>query len=68
MYIEDKEFTCTVKLRYRAISTPPCKVRIEGEKAYINLDQAAFGVADGQLAVFYENEKVLGSGWIQETE
>lgn len=67
MYIDDKEFTCTVKLRYRSISTP-CKVRIEDEKAYINLDQAAFGVADGQLAVFYDNDKVLGSGWIQETE
>ncbi|WP_072680086.1 tRNA 2-thiouridine(34) synthase MnmA [Arcobacter sp. LA11] len=67
MYIEDKEFTCTVKLRYRSISTS-CKVRIEGDKAYINLDEAAFGVADGQLAVFYDNDKVLGSGWIQETE
>ena len=27
--------------------------------AYIILEQPAFGVASGQLAVFYENEKVL---------
>jgi tRNA-specific 2-thiouridylase len=67
MYMEDKEFTCTVKLRYRSISTA-CKVRIEGDNAFIGLDEAAFGVADGQLAVFYDNDKVLGSGWIKETE
>lgn len=67
MYIDSQEFTCTVKLRYRSISTP-CKVRIDGEKAYINLYEAAFGVADGQLAVFYDNDKVLGSGWIQDAE
>jgi len=67
MYIDDKEFTCTVRLRYRAISTT-CKVRIEDNKAYINLDNPAFGIADGQLAVFYENDKVLGSAWIQKTK
>lgn len=67
MYMEDKEFTCTVKLRYRSISTP-CKVRIEGDNAFIGLDEAAFGVAEGQLAVFYDNDKVLGSGWIKKTE
>lgn len=67
LYIDDKEFTCTIKLRYRFRSTP-CKVRIEEDNAYISLDEAAFGVTDGQLAVFYDNDKVLGSGWIQSTE
>ncbi len=67
MYIKEKEFICSVKLRYRSFSTP-CKVRIKDNKAYINLNEAAFGVADGQLAVFYDNDKVLGSGWIQESE
>lgn len=67
MYIEDTEFTATVKLRYRSVSTP-CKVRIEDDKAYIDLDLSAFGVASGQLAVFYDGDKVLGSGWIQDTQ
>ena len=66
MYIEDTEFTATVKLRYRSISTP-CKVTIENDIATIYLNEPAFGVASGQLAVFYEGEKVLGSGWIQES-
>ncbi len=67
MYINQKEFICTVKLRYRSISTP-CKVRIKDDKAYIILEKAAFGVAHGQLAVFYDKDRVLGSGWIQDTE
>lgn len=64
MYIDDKEFSCGVKLRYRS-NTIPCKVRIEDNKAYILLEEPAFGVASGQLAVFYDNNKVIGSAFIE---
>ncbi len=64
MYTKDKEFTSTVKLRYRSKSSP-CKVKIENDIAIIKLEEPAFGVASGQLAVFYDNEKVIGSGWIE---
>ena len=64
MFIDEKEFSCSVKLRYRSVSTP-CKVKIENEKAYITLEEPAFGVASGQLAVFYDGQKVIGSAWIQ---
>ncbi|MFK2823477.1 tRNA 2-thiouridine(34) synthase MnmA [Arcobacter sp. YIC-80] len=67
MYITDKKFDCTVKLRYRSVSIP-CKVKIENDSAIIKLHQPAFGVAAGQLAVFYEKEKVIGSGWIKTTK
>ncbi len=67
MYIQDKEFEAHVKLRYRSVSTP-CHVKIEADKAIITLDEPAFGVASGQLAVFYDKDKVLGSAWIQATE
>lgn len=67
MFIEEKEFSCNVKLRYRSVSTP-CKVKIENEKAYISLEEAAFGVASGQLAVFYDGQKVIGSAWIESTK
>ncbi len=67
MYIEDKEFEANVKLRYRSISTP-CHVKIEDDRAIITLNEPAFGVASGQLAVFYNKDKVLGSAWIQATE
>lgn len=67
MYIEDKEFSCSVKLRYRSTSTP-CDVKIIDDKIYINLKEPVFGVACGQLAVFYDNQKVLGSAWIESTK
>lgn len=64
MYIDKKEFSCGVKLRYRSTTTP-CKVRIENDKAFIMLEAPAFGVASGQLAVFYDDGKVIGSAFIQ---
>lgn len=67
MFIDNVNFTCNVKLRYRSISTP-CKVIIKNNKAHIYLENPAFGVASGQLAVFYEKEKVLGSAWIEKTK
>ncbi len=67
MFIKDTSFNCAVKLRYRSKSTP-CEVTIKDEKAVIKLEEPAFGVASGQLAVFYKEGKVIGSGWIKNTE
>jgi len=67
MYIEKKEFSATVKLRYRSNSIP-CKIKIEDSKASISLKEPAFGVAAGQLAVFYDGQKVIGSAWIEDTK
>ncbi len=66
MFIKDTNFKACVKLRYRSVSTP-CLVQIENDKAIIHLEQASFGVACGQLAVFYDGNKVIGSGWIEST-
>jgi len=67
MYINDMQFTASVKLRYRSVSTP-CDVSIENGKATIKLKEPSFGVAAGQLAVFYDGEKVIGSAWIESTK
>ena len=67
MFIDETEFSCSVKLRYRSVSIP-CKVKIENQKAYITLEEPAFGVAAGQLAVFYDGQKVIGSAWIENTK
>jgi len=67
MYIDEDEFACSVKLRYRSVSNP-CKVKITNDKAVISLEEPAFGVAAGQLAVFYDGQKVIGSGWIESTK
>lgn len=67
MFIDNDKFSCSVKLRYRSNSTP-CEVEIKDEKAYITLKEPAFGVASGQLAVFYDGQKVVGSAWIEGTK
>ncbi|AXH08955.1 tRNA 2-thiouridine(34) synthase MnmA [Malaciobacter halophilus] len=66
MYIDTTNFKCGVKLRYRSVLLP-CEVTIKNDIAHIKLDKSAFGVAAGQLAVFYLDEKVIGSGWITKT-
>lgn len=67
MFIDDTKFSCNVKLRYRSVSTP-CEVEIKDEKVYISLKEPVFGVAIGQLAVFYDDQKVIGSAWIESTK
>lgn len=65
MFIDEKEFDATVKLRYRTKAVP-CHVRIENGRATVDLQEGVFGVATGQAAVFYENDKLLGGGWISQ--
>ncbi|PLX41416.1 MAG: tRNA 2-thiouridine(34) synthase MnmA [Deltaproteobacteria bacterium] len=43
-----------------------CRVAaLEGGVTMVELNEAQFGVAPGQLAVFYEGEEVVGSAWIE---
>jgi len=63
MFTKEKEFKTTVKLRYRTKAVP-CHVKIEGESATVLLEESVFGVAVGQAAVFYDEDKLIGGGWI----
>jgi tRNA-specific 2-thiouridylase len=66
MYISEKKFTSKVKLRYRAYAVE-CDVSIENNLCQIILKEPVYGVASGQVAVFYDEDKVIGSGWIIQT-
>lgn len=66
MYIDDLEFTSTVKLRYRTKAVK-CHVKIENNLCQIRLEEPVYGVASGQVAVFYNGDQVIGSGWIIKT-
>lgn len=57
-------FSCAVKIRSTAREVP-CTVVPEGGGAGVSFDEPQFGVAPGQFAVFYEGDRVLGSGWIE---
>ena len=66
MFSDFKEFTTTVKLRYRTIAVS-CSVKIEDNRAFVTLNESVFGVAVGQAAVFYDEKKLIGGGWIVST-
>ncbi|WP_206377121.1 tRNA 2-thiouridine(34) synthase MnmA [Sphingomonas sp. G-3-2-10] len=53
----------TVKVRSMA---KPVPARFDGER--LVFDTPEYGVAPGQAAVLYAGERVLGGGWIAETE
>jgi len=57
------DFKCTVKVRYRTTAVP-CHVVINGDRAKVVLDQPVFGLAKGQIAAFYEDDKLIGGGVI----
>jgi len=57
------EFDSTVKVRYRTQAIP-CSVKIEGNEGTVELSEAVFGLAYGQVAVFYDGDRVIGSGVI----
>ncbi len=44
----------------------PVPARIEGE--WLRFDADEYGVAPGQAAVLYDGDRVLGGGWIEETQ
>lgn len=63
MFDDRTSFDTTVKLRYRTHAVP-CHVEISGETATIRLQEPVLGVASGQAAVFYDDNKLIGGGWI----
>lgn len=58
-----KTFECMVKVRYRTTAVP-CRVVIDGDHAKVSLDEPVFGLAKGQIAAFYEGDKLIGGGVI----
>ncbi|ELJ7111746.1 tRNA 2-thiouridine(34) synthase MnmA [Campylobacter upsaliensis] len=64
LFIDKKAFNCEVKIRYRSKSVP-CEVLVdENLNAQISLKEPVYGLANGQMAVFYEEDRVIASGFI----
>jgi tRNA-specific 2-thiouridylase len=54
---------CTVRLRYSKIETPATLIPVESGMEIL-LHKPARAPTPGQLAVFYDDDLILGSGWI----
>lgn len=63
LFEEKSTFSCMVKVRYRTRAVP-CKVILDGDKGKVELDAPVFGLAPGQVAAFYDGQKLLGGGVI----
>jgi len=59
-----RKFMADVKIRYQS---KPCKAEIKLADNFgdIELNEKQFAVTPGQLCVFYENDCVIGSGYIK---
>jgi tRNA-specific 2-thiouridylase len=57
------EFESMVKVRYRTKAIP-CRVKLDGEIGFVTLSEPIYGLAYEQVAVFYDRDRVLGSGII----
>ena len=58
------ELECTVKIRYNHPGTRATVNPLEDGRARVRLHEPQRAVTPGQAAVFYDNDVVLGGGWI----
>ncbi len=56
------DLSCQIRYNHRAAR---CRVSVrDAESADVVFDEPQFAITPGQLAVFYDDELVVGSGWI----
>jgi tRNA-uridine 2-sulfurtransferase len=58
------ELECTVKIRYSHPGTRATLTQLEGGRVRVRLHNPQRAVTPGQAAVFYDDDIVLGGGWI----
>lgn len=63
LFEELESFDCEVKVRYRTKAVV-ATVTIDGEFGEIELHEPVYGVAKEQVAVFYDEDRLLGGGII----
>jgi tRNA-specific 2-thiouridylase len=61
-------FPAGIKIRYRTPERPGTVHVLSGDTARVDFAHPVWGVAPGQLAVFYDGDTVLGGGTIDEVE
>jgi len=58
-------FTCRAKIRYRHAPTEAEVEIIDDDRMHVRFPEPQYGVAPGQAVVLYEDDRVLGGGWIR---
>lgn len=60
------EFTATCKIRYRHLPVPCRVIPLENNRVEVRFLAPEKSVTPGQAVVFYDSDRVLGGGWIEE--
>jgi tRNA-specific 2-thiouridylase len=60
-----RPFACTVRIRYRSQASPATVEPLGESRFRVRFDEPCHGVAPGQAAVCYQDDRVLGGGWIE---
>jgi tRNA-uridine 2-sulfurtransferase len=56
---------CTVKIRYRSRPFPATVEPVGLDRFRAEFDEPCYGIAPGQAAVCYRDDRILGGGWIE---
>ena len=56
---------CFAKIRYNSAAVPAVVTPLDGGRLHVAFDEPRFGVAPGQAVVCYDDDQVLGGGWIE---
>jgi tRNA-specific 2-thiouridylase len=57
---------CTAKIRYRHAGADAVVTALPDGEAHVDFAEPQSAVTPGQAVVFYDGERVLGGGWIEE--
>lgn len=60
------ELRCEVRPRYRSNGAKATVKLSSDETGTVHFDEPQFALTPGQAAVFYQNNEILGGGWINE--
>ena len=59
------EFQCWAQIRYNSTASPAIAQILPGNRLAVRFPELQNGVAPGQAVVCYDNQQVLGGGWIE---
>ncbi|HEX6510559.1 MAG TPA: tRNA methyl transferase PRC-barrel domain-containing protein, partial [Chloroflexota bacterium] len=60
----EASFSATIKIRYRTPDRPGRVLLTAADSARVDFQKPVWGIAPGQLAVFYDGDRVIGGGTI----
>lgn len=58
-------FRCEAKIRYNSLAASATAETLPGGRLQVTFDEPRAGVAPGQAVVCYQEDRVLGGGWIE---